>query len=56
MIGSEALNARQVFVREPSRRGRRKVTLCVPGSYRLSRDEQLIVAIFAVVVPFRRAV
>lgn len=56
VIGSEALNALQVFVRELSRRGRRKVTLCVSGSYRLSRDEQLIVAIFDAVVPFRRAV
>jgi hypothetical protein len=47
VTGSEALNALEVFVRELARRGRRKVTLCVPGSYRLSRDEQLIVAIFA---------
>nr|QQZ50957.1 hypothetical protein JKL49_06950 [Phenylobacterium glaciei] len=47
VMGSEALGALQVFVRELARRGKRKVTLCVPGSYRLSRDEQLIVAIFA---------
>lgn len=47
MAGFEALNALEVFVRELARRGRRKVTLCVPGSYRLSRDEQLVVAIFA---------
>lgn len=47
VMGTEALNALEVFVRELARLGRRKVTLCVPGSYRLSRDEQLIVAIFA---------
>ena len=47
VMGSEALGALQVFVRELARRGRRKVTLWAPGSYRLSRDEQLIVAIFA---------
>lgn len=47
VTGSEALNALEVFIRELARRGRRKVTLCVPGSCRLSHDEQLIVAIFA---------
>ena len=47
VMGPEALNALKVFVRELAIRGKRKVTLCVPGSFRLSRDEQLIVAIFA---------
>lgn len=47
VMGTEALNALTVFVRELAHRGKRKVTLCVPGSFRLSRDEQLIVAIFA---------
>ena len=45
--GSEALDAITVFVRELALHGRRKVTLCVPGSYRLSCDEQLILALFA---------
>lgn len=44
---TEALGALEVFVRELARHGRRKVTLGVPGSLPLSRDEQLILALFA---------
>lgn len=45
--GTEAFNALSVFVRELGLHGRRKITLHVPGSFRLSRDEQLILAAFA---------
>lgn len=45
--GTEAFSALSVFVRELARHGRRKVTLHVPGSFRLSGDEQLILAAFA---------
>ena len=45
--GTEAFNALTVFVRELALHGRRKVTLHVPGSFGLSRDEQLILAAFA---------
>ena len=45
--GSEALAALNVFVRELGLNGRRKVTLAAPGSARLTRDEQLILALFA---------
>jgi hypothetical protein len=45
--GPEAINALLVFVRELALQGRRKVSICVPGSHRLSRDEQLVLAIFA---------
>ena len=45
--GGEALGALEVFVRELARHGRRKVTLGGPGSLPLSRDEQLILALFA---------
>ncbi|MES2343854.1 MAG: hypothetical protein V4597_19465 [Pseudomonadota bacterium] len=45
--GAETLNALEVFVRELARHGRRRVTLGVPGSLPLSRDEQLILALFA---------
>ncbi len=46
-VGAEALNALVVFVRELARRGKRRIGICAPGSYRLSRDEQLILAVFA---------
>lgn len=46
-IGSETLNALTVFVHELGLHGRRKVTLCAPGSYRLSCDERLLLALFA---------
>lgn len=46
-LGLEALTALQVFVRELGVSGRRKVTLAAPGSYRLTRDEQSILALFA---------
>jgi hypothetical protein len=45
--GPEAINALLVFVRELALQGRRTVSVCVPGSHRLSRDEQLVLAIFA---------
>lgn len=45
--GSEALAALNVFVRELGINGRRKVTLAAPGSARVTRDEQLILAVFA---------
>lgn len=47
LAGGEALNGLAVFVRELALHGRRRVSLSVPGSHRLSRDEQLIVALFA---------
>lgn len=47
LAGAEALNGLAVFVRELALHGRRRVSLGVPGSYRLSRDEQLILALFA---------
>ena len=46
-LGLEALTALQVFVRELGISGRRKVTLAAPGSYRLTRDEQSVLALFA---------
>ncbi|WP_309644031.1 hypothetical protein [Phenylobacterium sp.] len=45
--GGEALAALSVFVGELGRSGRRKVTLAAPGSLRITRDEQLILALFA---------
>lgn len=45
--GLEALAAIGVFLRELKRRGRREVALAVPGTYELTRDEQLILAVFA---------
>lgn len=45
--GSEALAALNVFVRELGINGKRKVTLAAPGSLCLTRDEQLILALFA---------
>lgn len=45
--GSEALAALNVFVRELGLNGKRRVTLAAPGSARLTRDEQLILALFA---------
>lgn len=45
--GLEALAAIAVFLRELKRRGRREVTLAVPGAFELTRDEQLILAVFA---------
>ncbi|WP_304219437.1 hypothetical protein [Phenylobacterium aquaticum] len=45
-IGTETLNALTVFVRELGLHGRRKVTLCAPGSYALSCDERLLLALF----------
>lgn len=44
--GLEALAAIKVLVSQIRRRGRREVTLAVPGSYDLTRDEQLILATF----------
>lgn len=46
-MGPEALNALRVFVRELALQGRRRVRLCAPGSARLTRDEQLVLAVFA---------
>lgn len=46
-MGVQALAALSVFVRELGQGGRRKVTLAAPGSYRLTRDEQSILALFA---------
>lgn len=45
--GPEAINALLVFVRELALQGRRTVSVCAPGSLRLSRDEQLVLAVFA---------
>jgi hypothetical protein len=45
--GPEAINALLVFVRELALKGRRTVSICAPGSHRLSRDEQLVLAVFA---------
>jgi hypothetical protein len=45
-MGAEAINALLVFVRELARQGRRTLSLSIPGSHRLARDEQLILAIF----------
>ena len=45
--GPEALAALSVFVRELGLDGRRKVTLAAPGSLCITRDEQLVLAIFA---------
>ena len=45
--GTEAFNALTVFVRELGLHGRRRVTLHVPGTFRLSCDELLILAAFA---------
>ncbi len=46
-LGLQALAALSVFVRELGQTGRRKVTLAAPGSYRITRDEQSILALFA---------
>lgn len=46
-MGVQALTALSVFVRELGQNGRRKVTLAASGSYRLTRDEQSILALFA---------
>ena len=46
-LGIEALTALTVFVRELGLSGRRKITLAAPGSYRLTRDEQSVLALFA---------
>ena len=46
-MGVQALTALSVFVRELGQGGRRKVTLAAPGSYRLTRDEQSVLALFA---------
>ena len=46
-IGREIRTALSVFVRELGVTGRRKVSLGAPGSFRLTRDEQLILAVFA---------
>jgi hypothetical protein len=46
-LGLEALTALTVFVRELGLTGRRKVTLAAPGSHRLTRDEQSVLAVFA---------
>ena len=45
--GQEALTALTVFVRELGLNGRRRITLAAPGSYRLTRDEQSVLALFA---------
>jgi hypothetical protein len=44
--GAEAINALLVFVRELALQGRRTISVCAPGSLRLSRDEQLVLAVF----------
>jgi hypothetical protein len=44
--GAEAINALLVFVRELALQGRRTVSICAPGSHRLARDEQLVLAVF----------
>jgi hypothetical protein len=46
-LGLEALTALTVFVRELGLGGRRKISLAAPGSYRLTRDEQTVLALFA---------
>lgn len=46
-MGMEALTALTVFVRELGVGGRRKVSLAAPGSFRLTRDEQSVLALFA---------
>ena len=46
-MGLEALTALSVFVRELGLSGRRKVALAAPGSYRLTADEQSVLALFA---------
>lgn len=46
-MGLEALTALNVFVRELGINGRRRITLAAPGSYRLTRDEQSLLAVFA---------
>jgi len=46
-LGLEALTALSVFVRELGLAGRRRIMLAAPGSYRLTRDEQSVLALFA---------
>lgn len=46
-VAAEAQAAIQVFVCELGRTGRRKVSVAAPGSFRLTRDEQLVLAVFA---------
>jgi len=46
-LGLEALTALSVFVRELGLVGKRRITLAAPGSYRLTRDEQSVLAVFA---------
>lgn len=46
-VGVEALAALTVFVGDLGRTGRRRIVLAAPGSMRLTRDEQLILALFA---------
>ena len=46
-LGLEALTALAVFVRELGVAGRRRIVLAAPGSYRLTRDEQSVLALFA---------
>lgn len=46
-LGLEALTALNVFVRELGLNGRRRITLAASGSYRLTRDEQSVLAVFA---------
>ena len=46
-LGIEALTALSVFVRELGLVGKRRITLADPGSYRLTRDEQSVLAVFA---------
>jgi hypothetical protein len=46
-LATEAQAALGVFVRELGAAGRRKVTLAAPGSFRLTCDEQLVLAVFA---------
>jgi hypothetical protein len=45
--GLEALSAIKVFVSELRRRGRREVKVALPGTFALSRDEQLLISVFA---------
>lgn len=46
-MATEALAALTVFTRELGMSGRRKLALAAPGSFRLTCDEQLVLAVFA---------
>lgn len=46
-LATEALTALKVFVQELATAGKRKITMAAPGSFRLTCDEQLVLAVFA---------